>query len=64
MDTHQIVWILISVPIMTIYAILELIRGWKIIVYKEPSLNVALQIQIWIVKIFRNRKSSEAYKEK
>lgn len=51
MDTFQAAWIVILSPVFFIYGINELRRGWKILRHGEQSLNIAIQIRLWLIRL-------------
>lgn len=58
-DTLPIICLM---PILLIYAVAELRRGWSILKYGQPSLNIALQVRIWLLDILRGSKVADEYR--
>lgn len=61
MDSYQQTWMIILIPLFIVYGIIEMRRGWKIIIFKEDSYNVAVQIRIWLLKQFAGDKKLKDY---
>lgn len=49
-------------PILVVYAITELRRGWKVLKYGEPSLNIALQARIWLLGLIQGKTAADRYR--
>jgi len=64
MSSYQVGWMIVLLPVVLLYGVLELMRGWKILARGEPSLNVALQIRIWILRLVLGSRESDAYKDR
>jgi hypothetical protein len=63
MTSFQTVWLILLVPLFFIYSLLEIRRGWKILRYRDMSLNPALQTRVWIINIFKGREFAKNYQE-
>jgi hypothetical protein len=61
MDSRELVPIICLMPVLLIYSVSELRRGWKILKYGEYSLNPALQARIWLLKRLRGDKFANEY---
>jgi hypothetical protein len=61
MDTCQTLWLIILLPIFLVYGLVEIRRGWKILFYKEYSLNLALKARSWLIRLLRGVKAAEEY---
>lgn len=64
MKPPSILDIICFMPLIVIYAVVELRRSWKILKRGEVSLNPALQIRIWLLRLFRGSEVAEAYRTK
>ena len=61
MDTYQLVWLIILTPIFFLYGLRELHRGWKILKHEELSLNLAVQVRIWLIGLVRGDEPAKQY---
>jgi hypothetical protein len=64
MDERQRIWMTCFTPLLLLYSIFEIKRGWNILKHKKYSLNFAYSAQIWLVNTFQGEKKSIEYKEK
>jgi len=64
MDAYQFFWLKILTPIFFLYGLVEINRGWRILRYGESSLNPAIRIRVWIVKLFNGEKVATQYRKK
>jgi len=64
MDDYQRLWMTCFTPVLFLYAIAEINRGWNILRHQEYSLNFAFSTQAWLVKLFQGEEKSVKYKEK
>jgi hypothetical protein len=61
MDAVERVWMIILLPVLAIYAVIELRRAWKILHENTPSLNYALQIRKWLIGLFKGHDVADGY---
>ena len=61
MDTYQLVWLIILTPIFFLYGLKELHRGWKILKHGEFSLNLAIQMRIWLIRLISGAEAAQQY---
>ena len=62
MKPPNILDIICFMPLIVMYAVVELKRSWKILKHGEASLNPALQIRIWLLRLFRGSKVAHDYR--
>ena len=53
MDPYQKAWASCLVPILMIYAIFEIRRGWRVLRHKEPSLASNQRMYVGIVRFLK-----------
>jgi len=63
MDDYQRLWMTCFTPVLFLYAIAEIDRGWNILKHKKYSLNFAFSTQAWLVKLFQVKKSQSNIKK-
>lgn len=63
MKPPDIIDIVCFMPVILIYAVVELKRGWKMLRHGEYSLNPALQARIWLMKMIRGNQFAEDYQK-
>ncbi len=63
MSPYQTIWLIILIPVMSIYGFIEIRRGINILKYNRPSLNFALKIRIKLIELFSGKKAAREYQE-
>jgi len=63
MDSYQIIWLIIFIPVFFVYGLVEIRRGRKIIKYNEDSYNIAIQIRLWLMNQFVSEKIFKEHKK-
>jgi hypothetical protein len=64
MNTIKVIWLVILIPLMLMYAINEIRRGWNIIKYNQKSLNFALLLRVKLIEIFRGKDFANQFQER
>jgi hypothetical protein len=59
MDTYQANWTFCILPILTIYAVVEIHRGWRVLRYKEPSLHLNQHVSVAMVRLLRGAEAAD-----
>ncbi len=62
MESRDIFFAICLMPILLVYGVVELKRGWEILQLGKPSLNLALQARIWLLRLIRGNKIAEEYR--
>jgi hypothetical protein len=62
MESRNIFLAICLMPILLIYSVIEIRRGWKILKQGEPSLNLALQARVWLLGLIRGSKAADEYR--
>ena len=62
METRDILCAVSLMPILLIYALTEIKRAWKILKRGEPSLNLALQARIWLLRLIKGNEVADEYR--
>lgn len=63
MNSYQANWAFCILPILIIVVIVEIRRGWRVLHYKELSLNLNQRIMVWVIHLLRGDKSANHYHE-
>lgn len=63
MKVREALPIICLMPILVIYSIAELRRGWRILKRGEFSLNPTLQTRIWLLKKIRGNEIADEYRK-
>ena len=59
MDTYQANWTFCILPILIIYAMVEIRRRWRVLRYKEPSLHLNQHVSIAMVRLLRGAEAAD-----
>ncbi|MBI3175770.1 MAG: hypothetical protein HYZ25_18770 [Chloroflexi bacterium] len=59
MDTYQANEAFCIIPILIIYSVVEIHRGWRVLRYKEPSLHLNQQISLAMVRLLRGADAAD-----
>jgi hypothetical protein len=62
MKSPDVIDVICFMPIIVIYAFVELKRGWSILRHGEYSINPALQARIWLLRHLRGDDFANEYR--
>lgn len=61
MDSHQIGWAIVFIPILVLYSLIEIRRGWRILRYRELTLNPTLRMRVWLLRSLKGNEAADRY---
>ena len=64
MSQRQTIWLIALIPILSVYAILEIWRAWRIIKKGETRLNLAFTARLFLIEVIHGREASRQYKDR
>jgi len=64
MNNNQIIWLMILIPFISVYSLLEIRRGWNILRNNRLTLNLALKTRIKLIESFRGKDVAEQYRSR
>jgi hypothetical protein len=59
MDIYQANCASCIIPILIIYSVVEIHRGWRVLHYKEPSLSLNQRISLAMVRLLRGAEAAD-----
>jgi hypothetical protein len=63
-NTYQICWAIITIPILSAYAVIEFKRSIEILKYNRFSFFIVQRIRIWLIRIILGQDQATQYAEK
>jgi hypothetical protein len=61
MDAYQTIWMICLIPVLGIYSVNEILRGWKILKHGDASLNFVYRTRVWILRQFKGNEAATDY---
>jgi hypothetical protein len=61
MNAYQEFWIIIASPLLFIYSICEIYRGFYILIKKQYKSNIAYSIRLLLLKTFSSKETADNY---
>jgi hypothetical protein len=59
MDTYQANWVFCILPMAILYSVIEIRRGWRVLRYKESSLNLNQRMHLAMVRLLRGAEAAD-----
>jgi hypothetical protein len=59
MDSNQVKWALFLMPMLTVYALIEVRRGWRVINNQEKSPSPNQRMLIWLIRLLKGDESAD-----